>query len=65
MNTTYEVLMAQLWLELEQAKQDNLALQALHDEREDHFNTLVMKQRRKRNHKIYETLDTGWKQWSA
>ena len=59
MNTTYEVLMAQLWLELEQAKQDNLALQALHDEREDRINTLVMKQRQKLNRKIDETLDVG------
>ena len=35
MNKMYEIMVAQLLLELEQAKQDNLALQALHDEREN------------------------------
>ena len=65
MNTTYEVVAAQLRLELKQAKQDNLALQTLHDEREDRINTLVMKQCQKLNRKIDETLDAGWKKWSA
>ena len=65
MNTTYEVVAAQIWLELKQAKQDNLALQTLHDEREDRINTLVMKQCQKLNRKIDETLDAGWKKWSA
>ena len=35
MNTTYEIMVAQLRLELEQAKKDNLALQVLQDEWED------------------------------
>ena len=65
MNTTHEVVAAQLRLELEQTKQDNLALQALHDERENRTNTLVMKQCQKLNRKIDETLITRWKQWSA
>ena len=65
MNTTHEVVVAQLWLELEQAKQDNLALQTLHDEREDRINTLVMKQCQKLNRKMDKTLVAGWKQWSA
>ena len=65
MNTTYEVVATQIWLELKQAKQDNLALQTLHDEREDRINMLVMKQHQKLNRKIDETLDTGWKKWSA
>ena len=65
MNTTHEVVAAQLRLELEQAKEDNLALQTLHNEREDRINTLFMKQRQKLNHKIDETLDAGWKKWST
>ena len=65
MNTTYEVIAAQLRVEHKQAKQDNLALQRLHDEREDRINMLVMKQRQKLNRKIDEILDAGWKKWSA
>ena len=45
MNPMYEIMVAQLLLELEQAKQENLSLQALHNEREDSINMLVMRQR--------------------
>ena len=45
MNTTYQIIVAQLQLEFEQAEKDNLAHQALHNEREDRINTLVMRQR--------------------
>ena len=56
---------AYLWLKLEEALHENLELQALHTKWEDQINTLVMKQRRILHRKIDETLDAGWKQWSA
>ena len=38
LTTTCDLLTAQLQLELNQAKQENLALQAMHDNREEHIN---------------------------
>ena len=63
LTTTCNLLTAQLRLELNQAKEENLALQEMHDSREEHINILVMKQRQKLNRKIDETLTVGWKQW--
>ena len=56
---------AYLWLKLEEALHENLELQALQAKLEDRINMLVMKQHQILHRKIDETLDVGWKQWSA
>ena len=65
MVTFYDIITAKLRLKVEEAQRENQALHALQAEREDHINALVMKQRQLLNRKIDETLDAGWKAWSA
>ena len=65
LNTSCEILTAKLWLDIEKAKHETLALQTMYDTGEERINVLVMKQRQILNRKVDETLAAGWKQWSA
>ena len=65
MVTSYDIITAKLRLKVEEAQQENRTLHPQQAEREDRINTLVMKQRQLLNRKIDETLDAGWKKWSA
>ena len=55
--------MAKLRLEIDQAKQERLTLQAMNNKWEERINALVMKQWQKLNRKVDEMLAAGWKQW--
>ena len=65
MVTSYDIIKAKLRLKVEEAQQENRTLHTQEAEQEDCINTLVMKQRQLLNRKIDETLDAGWKKWSA
>ena len=65
MVTSDDIITGKLRLKVEEAQRENQALHAQQAEHEDRTNALVMKQLQLLNRKIDETLDAGWKAWSA
>ena len=65
LNSSYEIITAKLQLKVTAAQTENRTLQTQLGEREERINALVVKQRQLLNRKIDETLDEGWKKWSA